>query len=174
MDNFMFSSKEVPLENIETKANTTVPNTQRKITPSMRRPNKPVPELKELPSMHHRNKPAPRSNVTQELPITCPDPEPQIIQQIPASLPTPELRVNPSMRRPIKPALESRIPLPVRRPIKPDPDAQVRPSMCRPFRSTRRPIPPRSSLIQAFQQVLARQNDAEYITLSSDDEDDKS
>jgi hypothetical protein len=42
----------------------------------------------------------------------------------------------------------------------------------RPFRSTRRPIPSRSSLVQAFQQILARQNDAEYITLSSGDEDD--
>jgi hypothetical protein len=120
--------------------------------------------------MHRRNKPAPRNKATQQIPTSLPTPEPQIIQQVPA----PEPQVTSSMRRPIKPAPESRVPLPMRRTIKPDQDSQITLPMCRPVRSTRRPIPSRNSLVQAFRQVLAQQNDVEYITLSSGDEDDNS
>jgi hypothetical protein len=78
------------------------------------------------------------------------DPEPQVLQP---------------MRRPNTPNAELQVTSSMRRPITPNPESRV-------IQSLRRPSTARSSLIQAFRQILAQQNDAEYITLSSGDEDD--
>jgi hypothetical protein len=95
--------------------------------------------------------------------------------------PDPKYKVIPSTRHPIKPDLDSRVNSSMRRPIKSDPQPQVNSSMRRQIKpdsesqvnsSMRRPAPARSSLVQAFRQILAQQNDAEYITLSSGEEDD--
>jgi hypothetical protein len=96
--------------------------------------------------------PDPEPQITQQTPTT----KSELTQQVPITLPNPGQQVLQSMRRPIKPGPVSQI---------------IQPSH-RPIRSTRRPIPSRSSLVQAFRQILAQQNDAEYITLSSGDEDD--
>jgi hypothetical protein len=101
--------------------------------------------------------PTTKSELTRQVPITLPDPEPQIAQ---------------SMRRLIKSDPEQQVSQSIRRPIKPDPEPQVIQSLHRPNPSARRPAPAKSSLVQAFRQILAQQNDVEYITLSSGDEDD--
>jgi hypothetical protein len=93
-------------------------------------------------------------------PMRCPTkpiPEPQVLQ---------------SMRRPIKPAPELKVIPSMRRQVKPDPESQIIQPLHRPNPSICRPSPARSSLVQAFRQILAQQKDAEYITLSSGDEDD--
>jgi hypothetical protein len=101
--------------------------------------------------------------------LTVPDPEPQIAQQTSTTKSELTRQVTRTLPDPESSAISS-----MRRQIKPDSDSQFTSSMCRPFRSTRRPFPTRSSLVQAFRQILAQQNDAEYITLSSGDEDDNS
>jgi hypothetical protein len=84
----------------------------------------------------------------------------------------PEPQVASSMRRPNNSNPEPRVLQPMRRPIKPEPESQIIQLLNRPNPPARRPIPSRSSLVQAFRQVLAQQNNSEYITLSSGDEDD--
>jgi hypothetical protein len=87
-------------------------------------------------------------------------------------VPDQELKVTKPMRRPNNLNPEPQVAPSMRHPIKPDPGSQVIQSMHRPNPSICRPSPARSSVVQAFRQILAQQNDAEYIMLSSGDEDD--
>jgi hypothetical protein len=111
----------------------------------------------------------PDSQVTQQISAA----QSKITQQIPITCPASNRKITCSMHRPIKPDPEFRVTQSLRRPIKSDPESQVIQSLHRQNLPARRPAPARSSLVQAFRQILAQQNDAEYITLSSGDEDEE-
>jgi hypothetical protein len=103
-----------------------------------------------------------------------PNPEPQVAQQIRQNPPD----SIPKITRPIPSAPKSQV---IQQnpaiPSAPIPqDIQQNPATFttrRQIPSARRPIPARSSLVQAFQQILAQQNNAEYINVSSGDEDEE-
>jgi hypothetical protein len=89
-----------------------------------------------------------------------PDPERQDTQENSPILKVHATQQNPSTIPAPKSQIAQKTPA-----IFPNPEPKITQSM-------RRPYPARSSLVQAFRQILAQQNDAEYITLSSGDEDD--
>jgi hypothetical protein len=96
-----------------------------------------------------------------------PDPEPQVAQQIPPATSEVAQQVPTNC-----PAQKSQTTSLMRRQIKPDPESRVTLPMHRPNLPARHPSPVRNSLVQAFRQILAQQNDAEYINVSNGDEGD--
>jgi hypothetical protein len=111
----------------------------------------------------------PKTQVAQQTPTT----NSELTRQVPVTHPVPKPQTISSMRIPIKPAPEPQVLQSMRHPNNPNPEPRVLQSMHCPNPSTRRPAPARSSLVQAFRQILAQQNDAEYINVSSGDEDDE-
>jgi hypothetical protein len=111
------------------------------------------PEPQVAPSMRCQIKPDPEPQVAQQIPPATSE----VTQQVPTNCPVPESQVS------------QQIPIAC-----PGPGSQVTSSMHHPNPSICRPIPSRSSSVQAFQQILAQQNETEYVNVSSGDEDDNS
>jgi hypothetical protein len=107
------------------------------------------------------HKKTPPKKLKSKVGQTVLNPKPQVTPQIPPTVPNPKSQVTCQLQQ-NPPAPKSQI-------------TQQNPATFtthRPNPSICRPIPSRNSLVQAFRQILAQQNDAEYITLSSADEDE--